>query len=170
MPLRFWRRVKVAPGVTINLSKGGASVSVGPRGARTTFGRGRVRQTLGLPGTGMFYTRTLDGPPAQPVASAVEATTPTARAAPVPWRATLVIMVVLTAIVIAVQPNSAPAFALVGTPIALVLAWLLRRHPAALGRLIGVAIVAVIALAVEVIIAVLAAALSGGKSGRRRRR
>ena len=38
------------------------SVSLGPRGAKTTFGHGRVRQTVGLPGTGLFYTRTLDQP------------------------------------------------------------------------------------------------------------
>jgi hypothetical protein len=56
MPLRFFRRVRIAPGVTINLSKSGPSVSVGPRGAKVTLGHGRVRRTVGLPGTGLFYT------------------------------------------------------------------------------------------------------------------
>ena len=34
MPLRFFRRIRIAPGVSVNLSKSGASVSVGPRGAK----------------------------------------------------------------------------------------------------------------------------------------
>lgn len=55
--LRFWRRVKVAPGVTVNVPKGGLSASVGPMGAKTTVGTRGVRQTLGVPGTGLFITR-----------------------------------------------------------------------------------------------------------------
>jgi hypothetical protein len=56
MPLRFFRRVRIAPGVSINLSKSGASVSVGPRGAKVTVGPKGVRTTVGLPGTGVYYT------------------------------------------------------------------------------------------------------------------
>lgn len=56
MGLRFFRRVRIAPGVTINFTKTGASVSVGPRGAKTTFGKHGIRTTAGLPGTGLFYT------------------------------------------------------------------------------------------------------------------
>lgn len=55
--LRFWRRVRVAPGVTVNLSKGGLSTSVGPKGAKTTVGRNGLRQTLGIPGSGLSMTR-----------------------------------------------------------------------------------------------------------------
>ncbi len=59
--LRFWRRVKIAPGLTLNLSKSGGSLSVGPRGAKYTIGpRGR-RATVGIPGTGLFYTQTTPG-------------------------------------------------------------------------------------------------------------
>ncbi len=54
--LRFWRRIRIAPGVTINLSKRGGSLSVGPRGAKVTVGRRGTRGTVGLPGTGLFYT------------------------------------------------------------------------------------------------------------------
>jgi len=55
---RFWRRVKIAPGLTLNLSKSGGSLSFGRRGARFTVGpRGR-RTTVGIPGTGLFYTTT----------------------------------------------------------------------------------------------------------------
>jgi Protein of unknown function (DUF4236) len=56
MPLRFYRRVKLFPGLRINLSKGGASVSVGRKGMWLTTGpRGR-RVTVGLPGTGLSWT------------------------------------------------------------------------------------------------------------------
>ena len=54
--LRFWRRLRVAPGVTVNMARSGPSVSVGPRGAKTTVGRGGMRRTLGIPGTGIFAT------------------------------------------------------------------------------------------------------------------
>src|SRR2546423_7529864 len=58
MPLRFFRRIRIAPGLTVNVSKSGASVSVGPRGAKVTVGRKGVRRTVGLPGTGLYYTTT----------------------------------------------------------------------------------------------------------------
>lgn len=56
MAFRFWRRVKVAPGVSLNLSKSGGSLSFGPRGAKYTVGSRGTRQTVGIPGTGMYYT------------------------------------------------------------------------------------------------------------------
>jgi hypothetical protein len=40
----------------VNLSKKGASVSLGPRGSKLTIGKGGVRTTFGLPGTGLFAT------------------------------------------------------------------------------------------------------------------
>ena len=80
MSLRFFRRIRIAPGVSVNLSKSGASVSVGPKGAKVTVGPRGVRKTVGLPGTGIYYTTTttpLHGaladsghPAAQPAASA----------------------------------------------------------------------------------------------------
>jgi len=60
MSLRFFRRVRLAPGVTLNLSKSGASLSFGPRGAKLTIGSSGRRATMGLPGTGLFYTQRLD--------------------------------------------------------------------------------------------------------------
>ncbi len=56
MSFRFFRRFKIAPGLTLNLSKAGASVSTGPRGAKATVGSRGSRGTVGLPGTGLFYT------------------------------------------------------------------------------------------------------------------
>ena len=54
--LRIWRRVRVAPGVTLNLSKRGVSTSLGVRGAHVTLGRHGIRRTVGIPGTGIYYT------------------------------------------------------------------------------------------------------------------
>ncbi len=59
MGFRFWRRVRIAPGVTLNLSKSGGSLSFGPRGAKFTVGSRGKRATVGIPGTGLFYTTTL---------------------------------------------------------------------------------------------------------------
>lgn len=61
MGFRFWKRVRIAPGVTLNLSKSGGSLSFGSRGARFTVGPRGKRVTLGIPGTGLFYTTTLRG-------------------------------------------------------------------------------------------------------------
>jgi|SRR5690625_1733305 len=56
MSFRFWRRLRLAPGITLNLSKSTASLSLGPRGAKYTIGPRGNRVTLGLPGSGLFYT------------------------------------------------------------------------------------------------------------------
>ncbi|MBS0374915.1 MAG: DUF4236 domain-containing protein [Proteobacteria bacterium] len=58
MGFRFSRRIRVLPGVRINLSKSGVSTSVGTRGAWLTFGKRGTRATVGLPGTGISYTMT----------------------------------------------------------------------------------------------------------------
>jgi hypothetical protein len=56
MGFRFNRRIRILPGLRLNLSKGGVSTSIGGRGAWLTFGRGRRRATVGLPGRGLRYT------------------------------------------------------------------------------------------------------------------
>jgi hypothetical protein len=50
----------------INLSKSGASISVGRRGAWLTSGPRGQRVTVGAPGTGLFLTQKLDSRRAQP--------------------------------------------------------------------------------------------------------
>ena len=60
MGLRFWRRIQLLPGITLNLSKSGGSLSFGPRGAKFTVGPRGKRATAGLPGTGLFYTTPLE--------------------------------------------------------------------------------------------------------------
>jgi hypothetical protein len=56
MSIRFWRRVRIVPGLRVNLSKSGASLSVGRRGAWLTSGPRGQRVTVGLPGSGLFLT------------------------------------------------------------------------------------------------------------------
>jgi len=56
MSFRFWRRVRLAPGITLNLSKSTASLSFGPPGAKYTISPRGNRATAGIPGTGLFYT------------------------------------------------------------------------------------------------------------------
>jgi tetratricopeptide (TPR) repeat protein len=56
MGFRFFKRMKVLPGVTLNLSKSGGSFSVGPQGARLTVGPQGARVSLGIPGSGLYYT------------------------------------------------------------------------------------------------------------------
>ena len=53
---RFSKRIKILPGVSINLSKSGVSASVGPRGAKINIGKRGVRANVGIPGTGMSYS------------------------------------------------------------------------------------------------------------------
>ncbi len=57
MGLRFWKRIKILPGVTLNLSKSGISISFGTRSARYTIGKDRRQTTVGIRGTGIYYTK-----------------------------------------------------------------------------------------------------------------
>ena len=53
---RFYRRINLFPGLSLNLSKSGPSVTVGMRGAHLTLGRRGITRTVGIPGTGVYYT------------------------------------------------------------------------------------------------------------------
>ena len=50
MGFRFQKRLSILPGVRINLSKGGVSTSLGPRGADVNIGRNGVTTNAGIPG------------------------------------------------------------------------------------------------------------------------
>jgi hypothetical protein len=56
MGLRFFRRKQLFPGLRLNVSKSGPSLSMGVRGAHVTVGRRGITRTVGVPGTGVFYT------------------------------------------------------------------------------------------------------------------
>lgn len=53
--------MKLVPGVTLNLSKSGGSLSFGPRGGHFTMSPRGNRITGGVPGTGLFYTQRVGG-------------------------------------------------------------------------------------------------------------
>ena len=53
--LRFWRRIKIFPGVYLNIGKNGISFSFGPKGIKYTKGTSGERVSVGIPGTGLYY-------------------------------------------------------------------------------------------------------------------
>jgi hypothetical protein len=56
MGFRFRRRIRVLPGVSLNVGKSGfTSLSAGIRGFTVNFGRKGTRTTTSLPGTGVSY-------------------------------------------------------------------------------------------------------------------
>ena len=55
MAFRFQKRFTIFPGVRINMSKGGLSASVGPRGADVNIGKDGITTSAGIPGTGLSY-------------------------------------------------------------------------------------------------------------------
>ena len=62
MGFRFRKIISVLPGVKINLSKSGASTSIGGKGATVNVGTsGKKTVTLGIPGTGLSYQAPLNG-------------------------------------------------------------------------------------------------------------
>lgn len=61
MGLRFNKRVRIAKGVHLNLSKSGISTSFGGRGFSTSVGKRGVRMNVGVPGTGLSYNTKIAG-------------------------------------------------------------------------------------------------------------
>src|SRR6202040_2473337 len=53
MTWRFRKRIKILPGLWINLNKGAPSLSIGGRGATTNISKRGVASTVGLPGIGL---------------------------------------------------------------------------------------------------------------------
>ncbi|MCC5944789.1 MAG: DUF4236 domain-containing protein [Bernardetiaceae bacterium] len=62
MALNFRKKIKIIPGVHLNLSKGGVSVSAGVKGASLTFRKDGTYVNAGLPGTGIYYRQKLNSP------------------------------------------------------------------------------------------------------------
>jgi hypothetical protein len=68
MGFRFRRRVRVLPGLYLNVSKSGISTSIGRRGATLNLSKRGARTTIGIPGTGISWqspTAHWQGPPTQ---------------------------------------------------------------------------------------------------------
>lgn len=58
----YWRRsTKILPGVRINWSKSGPSISMGPKGAKVNFGKRGTYVSGGIPGTGLYYRQKIGG-------------------------------------------------------------------------------------------------------------
>ncbi|HEY8636691.1 MAG TPA: DUF4236 domain-containing protein [Candidatus Limnocylindrales bacterium] len=100
---RLFRRIKIAPGVTINVSKSGLSTSFGPKGAKITVGKRGIRRTVGIPGTGMYYT-SLSSPDRKSAIPVATDAAPPAAGAPTTWGirswvGVLIVVVFLAAVV-----------------------------------------------------------------------
>ncbi|MBP76695.1 MAG: hypothetical protein CMK85_09895 [Pseudomonadales bacterium] len=61
MALRFQRRIKIAPGLRLNISGSGISTTVGGRGLSVTTGRRGTYANFGLPGTGISTRQKVSG-------------------------------------------------------------------------------------------------------------
>lgn len=62
MSLRFRKSVKLGNNAKLNISKTGVSVSVGRPGARLTMhSNGRKTATVGIPGSGLSYSKSIGG-------------------------------------------------------------------------------------------------------------
>jgi hypothetical protein len=59
MAFRFRKYIKLLPGLRLNLSKGGVSLSAGIPGAHINFSPRGARTTFGVPGTGFSWSRSL---------------------------------------------------------------------------------------------------------------
>ena len=62
MGLRFRRTLKIAPGLRLNFNKNSVGLSIGPRGAKYTINSsGRRTASVGIPGSGLYYTESQGG-------------------------------------------------------------------------------------------------------------
>lgn len=59
MSLRFHQIFKILPGIKLNLSKSGFSLSFGTRGLSLNLGKRGTMGTIGIPGTGLSYRKKL---------------------------------------------------------------------------------------------------------------
>lgn len=59
MGMRFKKSISLGSGAKLNLNKSSISMSVGKKGARYTVNsKGHTTTTVGIPGTGVYYTST----------------------------------------------------------------------------------------------------------------
>ena len=61
MAWNYRKRVKIAPGVHLNFSKNGVSTSIGPKGAKVTFGKNGTYMSSSIPGTGLYSRQKIGG-------------------------------------------------------------------------------------------------------------
>ena len=61
MAWNYRKRIKIAPGIHLNLSKGGVSTSIGPKGARISIGKNGTYLNTSIPGTGLYSRQKISG-------------------------------------------------------------------------------------------------------------
>ena len=62
MGFRFRKSIKIAPGVKLNLNKNSTSVTFGGKGAKyTVSSTGKKTVSVGVPGTGVYYSESVGG-------------------------------------------------------------------------------------------------------------
>lgn len=62
MGFKFRKSVKIAPGVKLNLNKKSAGISIGGKGAHYTVNsKGKRTTSVGVPGTGVYYSSSKGG-------------------------------------------------------------------------------------------------------------
>ena len=54
MSVNFRKRVKLMPGINLNISKSGISVNLGIRGANISCSKNGIYINTGLPGSGIY--------------------------------------------------------------------------------------------------------------------
>lgn len=61
MGWRFRKRIKLLPGIKLNVSKSGISLNAGVRGASITIGKSGIYSNIGIPGTGIYSREKIKG-------------------------------------------------------------------------------------------------------------
>ena len=61
MAWSFRKRIKIAPGINLNLSKSGIGASIGPKGAKLSVGKRGTYLNTSIPGTGLYNRKKLSG-------------------------------------------------------------------------------------------------------------
>lgn len=74
MAVRFSKRIKIAKGLSLNLSRSGVGVSMGGRGGSISVGKRGVYANTSLPGTGLSYRTKLSGGQQKPASNGSAAT------------------------------------------------------------------------------------------------
>ncbi|SFN40234.1 DUF4236 domain-containing protein [Proteiniclasticum ruminis] len=61
MGFNFRKRIRIGKFLSLNIGKSGVSLSAGRRGFRQSFNtKGQARTTIGIPGTGLSYSKTIN--------------------------------------------------------------------------------------------------------------
>ncbi len=61
----FRKRIKILPGIKLNLSNSGVSTTIGGKGASINIGKQGVFANMGIPGTGIYKRQKLMSNPQQ---------------------------------------------------------------------------------------------------------